>query len=361
MKKLKFCIILSLIFFMVSCQKDNEIKFYDLGSEFFISNSGFTSLDNKAVFSIENQQNNLTTITMINLGGVLANGDSFTSTYTGTIAIADSVGSITLTDANMGITAVGETADFQYDAVIDGKPFSRYSSIAVKSPVTLAYPTVTHRVDTTFYLTFKIKPIFATVGTVKVQTKVSEQGTYVDVPGTFVAIDSVAIVGGDYAIGDTLFVKVIGTVGTKTASKVAGVVIESNSVPELENFTIDMENLAFDFIEVAHVGTTTDSADIEFTGSYSTGGLIVGFASNFNAEFVMGTASDYSNADKLTIESTNYSASITSNDNLMGDEVYFFRTKRNNGEYFYGIMKISVVDKPQGDLENSFIEIEYKY
>jgi len=226
MKRYQFYIILSLIFFVASCQKKSAIQFYNLGSEFFISSPGYTSLDSQAVLSINNISKNLTKVNVINLGGTLASGSAFTSSYTGSIAIAsDGTGSTTLSDSDLGMDGIGASAKFEFDAVFDGKPFSRYYTLKETDPISVKYPTIMHK-DTTYYFHFKIEPVSATVSKVTVQTKVSAQGTYTDVAGTFNAADSIPVKGFDYNAGAALFVKVTGTAGSKTASTVTKIVIK---------------------------------------------------------------------------------------------------------------------------------------
>jgi len=362
MKKIQFYILMSFVFVLASsCQKQKGVEFTDLGSEFFISSSGYTSLDNTTTISIDNQQKNLSTIAVTNLGGTTANDSTITSTYTGSIALTGGKGSIALSDADLGMDTIGSSVKLQFDANFGGKPFSRFYTLTVKDPISVDFPAVDHRLDTTYYFHFDIAPKTATVETVKVQTKVSELGTYADVSGSFNAADSIPIKGSDYNVGDTLFVNVIGTVGTKTASTETAVVIKPNSFSHQSSFELSTANQAYDFVGDSVVPTGNESADIERTGSYTPTGLLVGFASMQNAEFVLATDADFANADKVAIAATDFSSAVKSVDNVAGGEVYIFRTKRGTGSYFYGIMKITKVDKPQGVLADSYIDIEYKY
>ena len=369
MKKIKYFIILSLIFFIAACQEDHEIEFYDLGTEFYISGS-YTSLDNEATLSIENQQNNLSEMKLTHLGGLTTDLDEndepipFTSDYTATIPISSGEGSITISDVNLGMTEIGWSADFQFDASYDGKAIKRFYTLTVDDPISVEVPAISHRDDTTYHFKFNIAPVTAAVETVIVQTKVSVLGTYVNLAGPFNAEDSIPINPSDYNVGDTLFVNVIGTVGSKTAETETEIVIGPVTLNDLASFILDdTTDQAYDFIvgDFVSVSTGGESADIEMTAGYTLNGLKVGFVSNQNAEFVMGTDFDYNNADSLAIYGTDFSAAITSNDNAAGGEVYFFRTKRGSDPYFYGIMKIIKVDKPQGVLEDSYIEFEFKY
>jgi hypothetical protein len=374
MKKNIIYILMSFLFLTFSCTKeDNGIKTYDLGTEFFIDFSGYTSLDSEATFTITNQQKNLSEVKITNTGGLTTeedeNGDliPFDSNYSGTIAIgSDGTGSITVTDADLGMTKVGWTADFQFDSKFDSKSIVRYQTVEVEDPITINDPGVTHRADTTFYITFAVEPVTATVDNVSVQWKTSSLADYSDVAGTFEAVDSVAVAGADYAVGDTIFVKVTGTAGTKTQSKVAEIVVNPYSFLNEAAFMLDTTtNQAYDLIENRYVESTSefgDSADIQFVASYPLigGPVEVGFESNNNAEFIMGTADDYDYGDVNVVETADFSSAVTVVSDVKDGDVFMYRTKRGSGDYVYGIMKVAVF-KPQGVLEDSYLEISYKY
>jgi len=371
MKKNFIYILMSFIFLAMSCQKAHDVEFYDLGSEFYISAASYTSLDNQMEISISNPLKNLSEIAISNTGGMTTNEDAngdlipFTSDYAGTITLTDGEGSITLTDAQLGMTAIGWSANLQFDATFDGKPFARYKTITVKDPISFEDPGVTHRADTVYNVTYAVEPAVATVDAVTIQTKVSALGTYTDLAGSFGATGSVPLKGSDYAVGDTVFIKVTGTAGSKTATKVAKIVIAPNSLIKHDvNFTLDATaGKAYDLIKMRKVTISAagDSADVAFVGAYTLTGLQIGFESNNNAEFVAGTSDDFDNADYVDIMNTNYGSAITSNADVSGGEVYFFRTRRGTGDYTYGILKVVNVDKPQGVLDDSSIEIEMKY
>ena len=363
MKKNILYFLITFLFLAVACNEEEKVDFYDLGSEFLISSNAYTSLDNQVTISIENQQKNLSEVTIIHLGGLTADEDEFTSTYTSTISLTDGAGSVTLTDAQLGMTEIDWSADFEIEEVFNGKPFSRYTTITVDDPISFDDPGVTHRSDTIYHFKFAIEPATATVETVGVETKVGKNGVYAAVAGTFNAEDSIAITGTDYNLSDTLFVKVTGTVGTKTATSTAKVLFSPVSYEEVSTFALDTTtNLAYDFMLQREVDVTLagDSADIAFAGGYSPGGLEIVFYTPANAEFVPATALDYANADVFDIEATNFGAAIT-NDVVTEGNVYIFRTRRGAGDYFYGIMKITKLDKPQGVLEDSYFEVEFKY
>ncbi len=361
MKRYQFYILLSLIFFVASCQKEKGVQFYNLGSEFFISSPGYTSLDSQAELSVKNISKNLTKVNVINLGGTLSDGSAFTSSYTGSISIgSDGLGSTTLTDSDLGMDGIGASAKFEFDATYNGKPFSRFYTLTEADPISVDAPMVTRSSKPT-YLYFDISPVSATVTGVKVQTKVGVNSTYTDVAGTFAANDSVAIVGSNYNLGDTLYVNVIGTAGTKTANTETAIAIQPNTFPNTASFNLDSTSMrAYDFVGDSAVTVSDTTADIKLATTSYTGGFDLGFSSPNHTLFVKGMASDYKVADKIAIAATDFSSAVISVANVSVGDVYIFKTMRGTTTH-YGVMEVTAVEKPQGVLDDSYITIKYKY
>ena len=363
------------MFLASSCEK-NEIEKYDLGTEFFISSSGYTSLDDQVTVSIANDQKNLSSITVTHLGGITTNVDADGNTLPfnapkanlGSISLTDGAGSMTISDSDLGMTEIGWSADFQFDAVFDGKPIVRYKSITVDDPISVKAPSITHK-DKNLPFLFSVDPVSATVTSTVVETKVSEAGTYAPltiVEGAEGKKDTVFLNGINYHIGDTVFVKVTASTATKTASTVTKMVVAPNSYEDEVSFKLDTTtNLAFNLVSAEFVDASTagDTADVEFTAAYPIGGgpVMVGFVSNNNAEFVAASADDYDIADVVNIEATDFSAAVQTISDAHAGNVYIFRTRRGTGDWAYGVLKVTAVDKPQGVLEDSSISIMYKH
>lgn len=364
MKKIQFLVLISLIFFTVSCKKEKGDQYYDLGSEFFISSPGYTSLDSQAVLSINNISKNLTSVTVINIGGTLSNDSAFTSSFTDSIPIAgDGTGSITLSDSDLGMDGIGASANFEFDAVFDGKPFSRHYTLNETDPISVTAPDVMHvsSSDTTYYLYFNIEPIYDSVTGVKVQTKVGMNSIYNDVSGTFSAKDSIAIVGADYNLGDSLYVNIIGTTATKTANTETTIVIKPATFANISTFKLDSTaNFAYDLVGDSAVSVNSAEADIKLAVTLFTGSFDLGFSSPNSTMFVKGMANDYISADQIAIKATDFSSAVTSVDSVSVGDVYIYKTMRGTEDH-YGVMKVTAVEKPQGILADSYITIEYKY
>ncbi len=120
MKKTLLYTLASISLLATSCQEKHEIEYTSLGSEFFISDSGITSLDTQTTISIMNEQKNLSSVELFNAD--LSLGD---------IALTDGAGSMDLTLAQLGVADIEDEVTLTGKGVIDGKPFERTHTVTV--------------------------------------------------------------------------------------------------------------------------------------------------------------------------------------------------------------------------------------
>ena len=120
MKKTLLYTLASIGLLATSCQEKNEIEYTNLGSEFFISDSGLTSLDAKTTISIANDKKNLSKVELFNADLSL-----------GEVAIADGAGSIDLNLSQLGVAEIGDEVTLTGKAVINGTSFERMHAVAV--------------------------------------------------------------------------------------------------------------------------------------------------------------------------------------------------------------------------------------
>jgi len=238
MKKIIFYLIAVVFIAFTACEEQDNIDRYDLGAEFFVSNSGYTTLDGEVSFTIDNISKNLPSIEVTHLGGLTTEVDEKGNpipfdppkTDLGTISVSDGAGSISVSSEDLGMTKIGWQANIQFKGTIDGKPIVRNSLVTVKSPFTLTPPELLHS-STPVYFLYEIKPAITAVTAVTVETKVGYDGTYTPstpVTGENVANDSIALVGTDYNIGDTVYVKVTAK-AAREESVETSIVVASNT------------------------------------------------------------------------------------------------------------------------------------
>ena len=184
---------ISFVLFLFACEKEHKIEFYDLGTEFSVSGSGMTSLDNQAEISVDNPLKNLSSLTVEHKGVTDPDDEPITPAITdlGTITLSDGAGSITLTETQLGISETDWQASLMLDGVINGKAISRPYSITVESPFSTEDPGIAHRNDTSYYFQYAVEPASATVSDVAIETKTGSKGTYAVIAGSWKAIDSV--------------------------------------------------------------------------------------------------------------------------------------------------------------------------
>lgn len=356
---------MTVLLFASACTKEDNIQRYDLGTEFLVSVGGITSLDDNVSVSITNNEKNLSEIKVS-----LDDGSSL-----GTITVSDGSGSIVIPSTDLGVSDIDDKAGLQFDAAFDGKPIVRYGSLKVADPISVTDPGVMHK-DTTYHFIYEVAPASATVTSVTVQTKVSEAGTYAPVTPVSgdLAVDSIALLGTDYAVGDTIFVEITAKTATKTAVTEAELVVAPDSYQSVGSFRLDNsyndlfspdDTLSYDMVlnKTVLVAEAADSADMHMHFAYAdpTGGVDVRLYSENNMEFVEADGDAYANADILDVEATDFAGS-SQNITVTEGDVYIYRTRRGTGAYSYGILKVMSVNVPVGaDMMDATVDIEYKF
>jgi hypothetical protein len=357
MKKIIFYLI-AVVFVFAACEEQDNLERYDLGTEFFVSDGGITSLDSKVTINVLNQPKNISTIEVFNGGDKI-----------GDMNLTDGTGSVEIEAANIGLNDIDDEALLKLQGVADnGNPIERFHYLVVENPISITEPGLTHNYDSTFYLMYRVETYSVNVDSVVVMGKIND-GNY-DVVGRpdMGSIDSVAISPKALSlqIGDIVHVKVIAYAGAKSAVTETEMVVNPCSYQNENIFKLDTTaNMAYDLIEARMIESTTeygDSADVAFSAGYSADGpLKVGFKSPNNAEFIVGTDDDYMVADKISIEEKDFSSAVSAVEDAKPGDVYIYRTKRGSDDYVYGVMKVKKVSKPEGVLEDSCIALQYKH
>jgi len=358
MKKIIFYLTV-IVFIITACEEQDNIERYNLGTEFFVSDGGITSLDSKVSVNINNQPKNISLVDIYN------GADKVTD-----VKLTDGLGTTDIKAANIGLNNIDDNVVLEFKAVADnGNSIVRYHSIGVEDPISITAPDLTHNYDTTYYFKYRIDTYSANVDNLVLMGKVNS-GKYEIIDGDHnLLLDSVSVPLKELGVkvGDTITVKVTAKAGTKIAETETPMVIAPCSFNNVNQFKLDTTaNQAYDLIEARMIESTTefgDSADIVFTAKYPIGGgpVMVGFKSINNAEFIVGTDDDYTIADKIDISTKDFSSSFKSVKDAKVGDIYIYRTNRGSEDYVYGVMKVTLVNKPQGVLEDSSIAIEYKH
>ena len=349
----------ALVFAFVACEEQDNIERYDLGTEFLVSDGGITSLDTKVSVNILNQPKNISTVDIFN------GSDKLTD-----VKLTDGAGTVDLKAATIGLNDIDDEVVLEFKAVADnGNSIVRYHAFGVEDPIAITAPDLTHNYDTTYYFKYRIDTYSANVDNVVLMGKVND-GKYEIIDGDHnVLLDSVKVPIENLGvkIGDTITVKVTANAGAKVAETETSMIVAPCSYESVDQFKLDTTaNMAYDLIEARMIESTTefgDSADVEFTAAYPImgGPVQVGFESKNNAEFVVGTADDYANADIIDISNTDFTRAKSKVEDAKAGDIYIYRTKRGSGDFVYGVMKVTLVNKPQGVLEDSSISFAYKH
>jgi len=351
MRNILLMIAMLALIFSVGCE-DEDLYPYTGAAGVEISSDGMTELDSQVTFDITATNAKCTELT-VTMG----------TTALGTVTLTSGAGTYTVTAADLGISAIDDDAELTFTANTEKNPIYTYT-VTVEDPASFDVPDL-YLNDIEDYVYFDVEPVAATVSAVSVETKVGKNGTYAAVAGTFTASDSILVVGSDYSVGDTVYFKVKSEAGTLTSESVITMPVKLYTYTDKATFKLDTTaNRAIDLIEMAEIEDLTtagDTADIEFAYNNISGGYTLGFVSNNNAEFVAATLEDYRIADVLATEAIDFTGAVNTFVDVAVDDVYVFRTNRSGGDYSYGMIKITAVEKPQGVLNDSYIEFETKY
>jgi len=350
MKRNVFYILLLLVFFTACKDEDNDVEKYNIGSNFVVATSTYTTLDNTVTLKCTAAYN------VSNIDVTLAS----TGASLGSITIADGIGTLSIPVSGIGLTVVGKSASILYTAYAeDGTAIKRTSTVTLASPFKITLPTLTQKNKGMEFI-YSIAPKFATVTSVSIQTKTNKAGTYVDVAGPFdVKKDTLLINGSGYKVNDTIYVKLSASTAALNVENVSTIVVNNYTYANAKTVKLDTTtNAAYDLLlqRVVNVTTFGDSSDVVFTQTPLLGGFTMGFTAPKNAEFVKSTENVYSLGDIVAIEATDFSSAVKSFNDVAVDDVFIYRTKRGTGAYAYGIFQIVTVAKPEGVMADSYIE-----
>lgn len=360
---------------MASCQKDQVIETTDLGTEFFISDNGYTSLDTEVTFTIENQKANLSTVKMTALGITDADGESVAPPVASwDIDISSGAGEITIPSDQLGLDAAGWSADFQYDATFDGKAIQRFHSLTVSNPMSLTGPYIwasndddppkivetpvdVLQNDSVQYIKWDIAPKRASIESLKIETKVGANSDYAEIAGGYeFDFDSLAIVGNDYNANDTVFYMFTATNGSHSQVGELSFVVNTDAFANVGGATLDTTSTqGFDLVANEIVVDTL--ADFEMVHAVLTS---IGFQSTNGALFVAVDASVYDNNDIVETKAMfDAGTQVAGFENVEMGDVFVYKTMRGEDEH-YGIIKITKAYLTTGG-DGDYLEFEYLY
>ena len=358
MKNTSFYILIILVFSLASCEKDNQNEIYDLGTEFLISNNGYSSLDTDVTFSIDNQQKNLSEIIMLDHG---------------TIAITDGLGNITLTSAQLGISAADDAATYQFDATFDGKAIQRFASLTISNPMDLTSPYIwtlndddppvivetpvtVYQNNDVQYIKYSVSPERATVESTLIETKIGEDGTYTVVTGDYdITFDSLSIVGMDYSANDDVYFRFTSKNGSHEQVGVINFTVNQVVFPHTGGALLGVIDAATTqgFNLVTNEIVTDGTGDFAMTHVLLTS---VGFESSNGTLFVSTDATVYDNNDVVEVKALFDAGTQESGFGNISEGNYFIYKTGDN----YGVIKISAVYLTTDGLGDYF-EFEYIY
>ncbi len=312
----------------------------------------YTELDDITVnLAVEGNVNALTV-------GVVDSSDDV-----GLVDITNGVGTFTSSLAPLGIPDAGDALQLRFTATLpDGGTTTRLLDVETTDPITLSPAIFIQQNSVSNYVSFSVATESASVDDVTVMTGTGDELSTVSAPtdGWNLAGDSVAIVGANYAVGDTVTIRVDATSDAVATSSQTSAIVRTFAFPnESEEVELASAGAGYDLVAGGSSVAGVDTTDIEL----STNALNqIQLLSQNGTDFVE-TEGLYETGDIVAIRAA-YDAGtpmgITS-DLEAGNEI-IYRTERTiEGEtsVYYGIIQITDVDRTnEGD---DAISLQYKF
>ena len=272
----------------------------------------------------------------------------------GTVSISSGEGTFTTALTDLGIEAAGSSADLRFVVTEpDGREVRYPFTVNTIAPVSISAPGELLQNQVPAFFNFEVSTENTEVSNITVEQKTGAAGTYTPFADEFTATDSVGIMGINYSVGDTVFVRVSATSeGLTSASEASAVVGTSTFANESEEVQLSSDMPAYDLVAATDTVVGSPAADVTFVlGDMNQ----VGFQSTNGATFVSTDDSDiYDNADQVATQSLYESGTPASAvvDVEEGD-TFIYQTTRD-GAVAYGIIRITDVSRTNDDDGDSF-------
>ena len=314
----------------------------------------FTELDNVIIdVAVEG---NVSTLTV----GITDSTDNF-----GTVNISNGMGTFEASPEQLGIPDARNEAQLRFTATLPGGgTTTRLFDIEITDPVTIAPPIFIQQNDEDNYLTFSAATDSASIDNITVMVGTDEDAlSTVPAPmdGWNAKGDSIAIVGGDYEVGDTVLVNVTASSGSATSSSQSSAIVRTYNFPnESETIAFDSVGAGYDLVAGGASIAGADTTDIELTVDNTLNTIRI--SSQNETRFVQ-TSGLYNEGDVVAVREA-YEAGMpaTASDDLEEGDELIYRTERTvNGEtqVYYGIIQITDVNRTNEG--NDSVSLRYRF
>ena len=281
----------------------------------------------------------------------------------GSVDIANGTGTFTATPAALEVPNAGDALQLRFSAPLpDGGTTTRLFNVNITDPITLSPTLFIQQNATNNYVVFAVETAGASIDGITVMTGTGEELTAATAPagGWNAAGDSIAVVGANYEVGDTVAISVTATSGDKTTTNQTSAIVRTfafeNESPEV---ALDSVGAGYDLVAGGASAAGVDTTDVELSVNELNQIQLL----SQNGTGFVAVSGLYETGDRVAIQEAydgGTPAAITG-DLEEGDELVY-RTERTVGDevqVYYGIIQITDVNRTNEG--NDSLSLRYKF
>ena len=335
---------------------DPEVNYYDT-AQLDLSSSSFTVLDNEMATTIDF----LTTTKTVGAVRLVYDGKEIN-----TGAATNNTYAVTLNRADLGLSEIDDASRLYVYATVDGKEKEMYTTIEMTSASSISDPVddedeavaIYELSDVVKNFTYKVSPKSSASVSVKVETKVGENGTFSTLKTKAYDTDdlNIPLKGSDYAKNDTVFVKLTATAGSFSESVSSSIVISEYLIGAAKEMSLDVEDPGFDLVGDSIIDITEEACTIKFTHDYAT--LSQGIEAMNSTSLVLVDDEDLMEEENLPLLKAAFDAgtAVTAVPMVEVDAKYIIKHTRGEVVY-YGTLVVTEINNVR-DGEKDFVKFD---
>lgn len=351
---------------LFSCDEDDVHTSYIDSVTINLSENKFTVLDSELPTIVDFNAKTLTVTDVV----VLKDGTKISEGVA-----SDNMYSFTLQRSDLELDSIGASARIDFQLTVDGAVKEMYTTIrmgtasSIKAPF---YKDGDDEVADPIYelsskvknFTYKVAPKTATLGNVKAEVKVGENGTWSNLwTKSYSASDlNIGVKGSDYAKGDTVFVQLVASVGTFTDKVSTSFIVDEYLLGDVAEGMVNADKPGYDLIEGEDVDVVSATCMIEFTSNFAQ--LYQGITALNSTGLVLITDEDLMEEGNLPLLKAAYDAGTVETviANVTVGDKYIVKTTRDAKDY-YGTLEITAANDTRVEADDfvSFHSVVEEY
>lgn len=345
---------------LFSCDDyDQDINYYD-SVKLDLSATKFTVLDTELATIIDfMSESKVVTDVVILKDGV--------SLYTGTAS--NNKFAVTLLRSDLGLNEIGDSQRIYVNATVDGKVKEMYTTISMISASSIKDPFYMDvdedgddiEVSDAIYelsnvvknITYKVAPKTATGVNVKATVKVGVAGTWADLwSKSYDDSDlNIGVKGADYMLGDTVFVRLVASVGTFRDTVSTSFTVDEYLLGDVAEGMVNIEKPGYDLIGDSIINVANAACMIQFTNDFNQ--LYQGITAINSTGLVLITEEDLMEVSNAPLLKAAYDAGTAETVimNVTVGDKFIVKTMRDSKDY-YGTIEITGVNESRVEADD---------